>query len=90
MALSFLTSALEGGEWSASLPGRFTLGERTSRTHWIGSWLDPRAGLNAVENRKILHCRESNYDLQSTTYHYTDRAISTLDIISVGKLFQKF
>jgi hypothetical protein len=23
-------------------------------THWIGSWVGPRAGLNAVENRKIL------------------------------------
>jgi hypothetical protein len=27
---SFLTSALDGGEWSASHPGRFTCGERAS------------------------------------------------------------
>jgi hypothetical protein len=40
----FLTSALVGGEWSASWPGRVTPG-----THWIGSWVDPRAGLNEVE-----------------------------------------
>jgi hypothetical protein len=26
---SFLTLALDGGEWSASHPGRFTPGERT-------------------------------------------------------------
>jgi hypothetical protein len=32
----FLTLALVGGEWSASRPGRFTLGERASGTHWIG------------------------------------------------------
>jgi len=27
---AFLTSALDGGEWSASRPGRFTSQERTS------------------------------------------------------------
>jgi hypothetical protein len=32
---SFLTSALDGGEWSASRPCRFTPGERTTGTHWI-------------------------------------------------------
>jgi hypothetical protein len=42
----FLTSALAGGEWSASRPCRFTPWERTPGTHWIGSWLDPRAGLD--------------------------------------------
>jgi hypothetical protein len=45
----FLTSALVGGEWSASRPGRFTPG-----THWIGGWVDPRAGLEDVEKRKFL------------------------------------
>jgi hypothetical protein len=29
----FLTSALVGGEWSASRHGRFTSGERTPGTH---------------------------------------------------------
>jgi hypothetical protein len=44
----FLTSALVGGEWSASRPARFTAGERTPGTHWIGGWVGPRAGLGAV------------------------------------------
>jgi hypothetical protein len=35
-------------------PGRFTPGERPPRTHWIGGWLDPRAGLDDVEKRKFL------------------------------------
>jgi hypothetical protein len=35
---AFLTSALDGGEWSASRSGPFTPG-----THWIGGWMDPRA-----------------------------------------------
>jgi hypothetical protein len=38
-----LTSALDGGEWSASRPGRFTPSERAPRTHWIGGWVGPRA-----------------------------------------------
>jgi hypothetical protein len=42
----FLTSALAGGEWSASRLGRFTPGERSPGTHWIGGWVDPRAGLD--------------------------------------------
>jgi hypothetical protein len=35
----FLTSALAGGEWSASRPGR---------------WVDPRAGLDDLEKRKFF------------------------------------
>jgi hypothetical protein len=44
-----LTSALAGGKWSASCPGRFTPG-----THWIGDWMGPRTGLYDVERRKIF------------------------------------
>jgi len=43
-----LTSALDGGEWSASRPGRFTLKERAPGIHWIGGWVGPRAVLDAV------------------------------------------
>jgi hypothetical protein len=50
----FLTLALVGGERSASVPGLFTPQERTHGTHWIGGWVGPRAGLDAVENRKFL------------------------------------
>jgi hypothetical protein len=41
----FLTSALAGGEWSASRPCRFTPGNRTPGTLQIGGWVDPRAGI---------------------------------------------
>jgi hypothetical protein len=37
IAPPFLTSALDGGEWSASRPGRFTSGEIAADTHWVGS-----------------------------------------------------
>jgi len=40
-----LTSALDGGEWSASCPGCFT--------HRIGGWVSPRASLDMVMRRKI-------------------------------------
>jgi hypothetical protein len=43
-----LTPALDGGEWSASRPGRFTPKERAPDTHWIGSWVGPRAVLEEL------------------------------------------
>jgi hypothetical protein len=46
-----LTSALDGGEWAASRPGRFTPRERVPGTHWIGGWVGPRAVLDAVVKR---------------------------------------
>jgi hypothetical protein len=49
-----LTSALAGGEWSASRPDRFTPGETAPGTLWIGGWVDPRAGLDDVEKGKFL------------------------------------
>jgi hypothetical protein len=52
--LATISSALVGGEWSASRPGRFTLGERAPGTHCIGSWVGPRDGLDDVEKRKFL------------------------------------
>jgi hypothetical protein len=52
---SFSTSALDGGEWSASRPGRaFTPGERAPGTHWTRGWVGPRAGLNTEARGKIL------------------------------------
>jgi len=55
---AFFTPALDGGEWSASRPGRFTPRERAPGTYWIG----PRAFLDAMVKRKIPgpH-RESNH-----------------------------
>jgi hypothetical protein len=52
IAPPFLTSALDGGEWSGSHPGRFIPGEIATGTHWMGGWVGPRAGLDAVEKRK--------------------------------------
>jgi len=57
----FLTSALGGGELSASRYGRFTHRERAPGTHWIGGWVHPRSGLDTVVKRKIPSpCWDSN------------------------------
>jgi hypothetical protein len=60
---AFLTSELDGGEWSASRRGLFTPRERALGTHWIGGWVGPRGGLDAVLIRKIPSSRrDSNPD----------------------------
>jgi hypothetical protein len=54
---SFLTSALDGGEWSASRPCRaLPRGKDTppTRTHCKEGWVDPRAGLDTEAIGKIL------------------------------------
>jgi hypothetical protein len=69
----FLTSALAGGEWSASRLCRFTPG-----THWIGGWVGPRAGPDDVEKRNSWTYRGSNSDpsvVQVVASRYTDYAI---------------
>jgi hypothetical protein len=81
-----LTSALDGGEWSISRPGRFTPRERDPGTHWIGGWLGPRVVLDAVVKRKIPSPhRESNTRtpiVQPVAQRYTDWAITALSIIT--------
>jgi hypothetical protein len=73
----FLTSALVGGEWSVSRPGRFIPKETVPGTHWIG-WVGPRAGLNDMEKRKFLTLLGLKLDtsvVQPVASHYTNCAI---------------
>jgi hypothetical protein len=62
----------------ASLPPR----ERAPGTHWTGSWVGPRAVLDAVVKRKIPSAgRESNPRtpiVQPVAQRYTDWAITAL------------
>jgi hypothetical protein len=56
IAPPFFPSALDGDGWSA-----LHTGEEPPAIHWIGSWVVSKAGLDAVEKRKIsCHCLESN------------------------------
>jgi hypothetical protein len=81
IAPPFMTSALDGCEWSASRPGRFTPAEIALGAHWIGGWVGPEVGLDAVEERKILPCRESNPGRPARCY--TDWAIPTPEYVSL-------
>jgi hypothetical protein len=45
-----LTLALVGGEWSAPRLSTLPPGERAPGTHWIGGWVDSRAGLDDMES----------------------------------------
>jgi hypothetical protein len=49
IAPSFLTSVLDGGEWSA-----WCFGHLTRDTHWIGGWVSLKVRLNDMDKRKIL------------------------------------
>jgi hypothetical protein len=73
---AFLTSALDGGEWSTSRPGRFIPREKAPGTHWIGGWVGPRAVLDAAVKKKIFSLRrESNSRtpiFQPVAQRYTD------------------
>jgi len=44
---TFLTSTLDVGHWSASYPGHFS-----PSSHFIGDWVDTRAGVYAMVMRK--------------------------------------
>jgi hypothetical protein len=73
------TSALNGGEWSAWHPGRFTPRERAPGTHWIGGWGGPRVVLDAMVKRKIptsfLESNPRTPIVQPVAQSYTDCAI---------------
>jgi hypothetical protein len=74
--MHYLTSALDGGEWSASRPGRFIPRERAPVTHWIGDRVGPRAVLHTVVKRKIPSPRRESNPItpmvQPVAQRYTD------------------
>jgi hypothetical protein len=51
--MHFLTSALDGGEWSASCPSHITPRERAPPTHSVGGWVGPGDILDIMVKRKI-------------------------------------
>jgi hypothetical protein len=64
----FLTSAQDGDVWPDSCPGRFTGRERDPGVDWLGGWVGPMAGLDAVENRKNFALPESIPDRPASRY----------------------
>jgi hypothetical protein len=87
----YLTSALDGGEWSASHPGRFTLTERIPRTHWIGDWVGhSRSGRDGEEKNSQPLLGLEPLMIQSVVQRCTTelsgcKKIATIDIKFVNR-----
>jgi hypothetical protein len=65
---SFLTSALDGGDWSASRLGRaLPPGKGSPGTHWTGGWVGPRADL---EEKSSAHVGDRTAVVQPVVRHY--------------------
>jgi hypothetical protein len=72
----FFNSALVGSEWSASRSGLFTPGETAPDTHWIGGWVNPRAGLDDVKKRQFFIPSNSEPSVvQPVASCYTEYAV---------------
>jgi hypothetical protein len=71
-------------------PAALPLDKNVASTHWIGVWVGIRACLEAVEKRKILHCRESNPDhaAHSLLLYQLSYPDSYLILGSFTKIFQ--
>jgi hypothetical protein len=71
----FLTSALDGGEWSPSCPCRFVSKERDFGSHWIGGWVGPelagtpwrRENYSRIRNQIVQFVAHLNTDWDSPT-----------------------
>jgi hypothetical protein len=88
---AFLTSALDGSEWSASRIGRFTPGKEAPGTQWLGGWVGPRAGLDAVTKRRNPYPRRPRLRVSLkmeaarssemlVSYHITTQCYDTADL----------
>jgi hypothetical protein len=51
---SFLTSAVDGSEWSTSCLIQFVPSDRAAGICLIGGWMDPRASMEKVASDKYL------------------------------------
>jgi hypothetical protein len=71
MAPTFVTTAVDEGDWRASRHYGFTTGDIALGTHCIGSWVDHRGGLDTGEEKNTPPCRLSNRGCSA--HSYTDR-----------------
>jgi hypothetical protein len=59
---------------------------KSPSTHWIGSWVNPRTGLDGVKKRNILHTLEIallRSAVQPVASRCTDCAIPALNIMNI-------
>jgi hypothetical protein len=53
-------------------PGRFAPGEKARSNHWIGGWMGPRVGLDAVEKEKSCTAGNRTRAVQLVMRCYTE------------------
>jgi hypothetical protein len=73
-----LPSAVVGDEWSVSRLGRFTPGERSPSTHWIGGWVGPRVTMDNIDKKIFLTLSRLELDpsvVQHVASRYTNYVI---------------
>jgi hypothetical protein len=87
---AFLTSALDGGEWSVSCPGRLTPRERARRTHWIRGWVDPTASLEGGEEKNSQPLGLEPPIIQPVAQRYTAELSRFLNDVLVWQIVVKF
>jgi hypothetical protein len=70
---AFLPSVLDGDEWSALRPGRFTSRKRAHGTHWLGGWVGSRARLDTergcIPRKGCKKYKNMKSSLCLTKYH---------------------
>jgi hypothetical protein len=76
---SFSTSALDGGEWSASRPGRALASEKGPPVPIVqeAGWAPEPVSIQRLEEKYFHLCQGSNLDrpvVQSVVRYYTDWA----------------
>jgi hypothetical protein len=91
MAPLFLLSALDKNEWSASGPCRFISVESAPGTYWIGGWVGPGTGLDAVKKKQIsCPSWDSTPVIQPAASRYTEWVIPALSKRILVLLFITF
>jgi hypothetical protein len=76
---SFSTSVLDGGEWSASRPGRaFTPRERTTGTHCTGGWVGPEQIWTQRIEEKSLAPAGDRTSIARSSSPYSDTVLTEL------------
>jgi hypothetical protein len=79
----FLTSALDGGEWSDSRPDRFIPGKRTAGIHWTGVWVSRSGHCGTEKNFLPLPEIEPLSSIQQTVTKSTEPSQLVLNKILV-------
>jgi hypothetical protein len=73
IALTFLISALDGGEWSGARHDCLTLGEEALGTHFIGGWLSPESVWTLWKGEKsIASAGNRTLAIQPVACRHTD------------------